>query len=267
MNSAQRVISRGALGALHARPAMRALALAGGMAVALTSLLGATSAHAEESSGSAISAEEKLSHESHLSDFLRISPEPAPLAEGATADQQNAYAQELAAWWEAVPWDAVAGQWGCESTVQAVSFNPANAEGVTTASHGGVMDCAADFSEAQLAVVAIPQVRSVTESRAALARYCDFTGGDDFCLEVSGSTLTASFQYQQSGVITGQARAGQPGLGQPCGLGTQIAIGPLGMGQLGSVWYASGTVNQNSYWSSSFLLGGGAVYGTWCANI
>lgn len=236
--------------------------------IVLTSLMGSTAAHADDSAAAPISPAEQRGFEAELNDFLAAQPEPAAPKSGASVAEKNAYATELAAWWTDVPWDAVAGQWGCAAGIDEVNFNPADEDGVVTASHGGIMHCAVTLSDAELTKVAVPQTRSVSESEfSILARFCDFPGGDDYCLDLTGTTLTASFQYQQAGNITGRARAGQPGFGASCGLGTQIALGPLGIGNQGSVWYAAGTVNQNSYWSSSFIVGTSGVYGTWCATI
>lgn len=243
-----------------------AFRLTSGLAlVILASLLGGTSAQASEVDPASPKAQAQLDHESQLDHFLQVNPEPAPIDETASIDEQNDYAEALAAWWETVPWDAVAGQWGCESVIEEVVLNPVNADGVATASHGGMMQCEEKFSTEELAVISLPQPRGETENRrAANARYCDFPGGDDYCLARNGTTLTASFQHQSAGNKTGKARAGRPGIGQSCGLGTQIAIGPLGTGSQGAVWYASGTINQNSYYSSSFLVGSNSVFGSWC---
>jgi len=210
--------------------------------------------------------QEQQNYESELSEFLDSSPEPTPLANNASVDEQNKYEETLAAWWETVPWDAVAGQWGCDSVVEEITFNPVNADGVTTASHGGMMQCDEIFSPSELAVVSLPELRSESDF-SVLATRCNPPGGDSWCLSTSGTTLTASFQYQGAGNVTGKARAGQPGVGSSCGLGILIATGPVGIGNQGAVWYASGTINQNSYYSSSFIIGSSSIYGTWCATV
>lgn len=185
----------------------------------------------------------------------------------ASVSVQNAYQEAMDEWWKEVPWDAVAGQWGCALISHDVVVSEAGADGSVSAGHGGMMQCG-DLTEAELSAVSQPVSRSTTEaSRGVLATYCDFPGGtEDYCLSKSGSTMTASFQWQGAGNKTGQARLGNVGLSGSCGLGSQVALGAVGIGRQGAVWYASGTVNQNSKWSSSFLISG-ANYGSWCATI
>lgn len=175
----------------------------------------------------------------------------------------------MASWWKLVPWKAVAGQWGCTNGTQSVTFNPADENGVVSAGQGGVMHCGTALGSGDLSRVALPEARSVLEGESGiLGTYCDFTGGtEDFCIRTSGTTMTASFQWFGTGTKTGRARLGLVGAGKPCAQGSQLALGTLGTGQYGAVWYASGMVNYNSYFSSSWLYTGGSLYGRWCALI
>jgi len=140
------------------------------------------------------------------------------------------------------------------------------------------MNCGRAFSSEELALVAEPKARGELEADATAARgaqataavtTCDFPGGiADYCLSRNGNTMTASFQNQQSGTMTGRARLGLVGLGTSgCTQGTQYAISPLGQGGWGATWYASTTVQVNSKWSSSFLYTSGGVFGRFCATI
>jgi len=224
----------------------------------------ASAAVVDDSDQAPISLSQQVSYEAQLADFLEQSPEPQAPSPEAPVTEQNLYQESLADWWVDVPWDAVAGQWGCESVIETVSVSEPDADGLTTASRGGMLQCDAETA-VDLSTVAEPKVKQDgTMNRAT--KYCDFPGGNDHCLSSSGGTMTASFQWQMAGNKTGQARLGKPGVGSSCGLGQQIALGPVGIGSQGSVWYASATVNVNSYWSSSFLISG-AAYSTWCATI
>lgn len=68
----------------------------------------------------------------------------------------------------------------------------------------------------------------------------------------------------QASTTTGKARLGLVGLGNPCTLGTQLAIGQLGTGGFGATWYATSVYQGTSNFSSAFVLEGGAEYGRWC---
>lgn len=246
-----------------------ALLFLGSFAGALLLSLGAAgAANAVSASEDAqSSATTQAEYEQEISDFVAENPEPIAVGFDATVGDQNAYQETMAAWWGSIPWEAVAGQWGCELGTEKVTVSEPNEEGLVTAGHGGMMHCGI-LSDAELSIVAQPTARSTSETqRGVLATYCDFPGGtEDYCLSSSGTTMTASFQWQGAGNKTGQARLGLVGLGNACGLGTQIALGGVGLGTQGSVWYASGTVNQNSKYSSSFLIGT-ANYGSWCATL
>jgi len=53
----------------------------------------------------------------------------------------------------------VAGQWGCTSGVNGVTFNPPNESGVITAGHGGMADCGG-FIITDPSIFSIPETRS-----------------------------------------------------------------------------------------------------------
>lgn len=221
----------------------------------------------------AVSAKAQADYEAQLADFLRTSPEPAGIALDAPTEEQNAYWDAMSTWWEEVPWEAVAGQWGCTPGPQEVSANPVDELGVTTYGHGGVMQCSTVFGQDELS--AVTQVLPRTESLARLSeaapaqiRRCDAIGGQqDFCLTrpASGSaTLTASMQWLVGSTQTGRARLGHVGV-SGCSAGTQLALGAVGSGGYAAVWYATGTAAYSASFSSSFLYSSGSYYGTWCA--
>lgn len=221
----------------------------------------------EAQSKAPVSAGAQIAYETQLDTFLASNPQPIAPSAGATAAQQNAYWKSMSSWWDAVPWEAVAGQWGCDAGVEGVNFNPADKNGVVSASHGGVMDCGVVLDDLTLAAVSTPVARSDQEAQLGiLASYCSPSGASyRHCLSTSGTTLTATFQYLSSGNITGASRAGFVGVGNPCAQGSVVALGPVGIGAYGSVWYASGTINQNSQYSASFIVGGSGVYSRYCA--
>lgn len=103
----------------------------------------------------------QAAYESELAKFLVNSPKPSPADFESSVEGQNAYWQAVGAWWESVPWDAVAGQWGCESGIQGVTFNPATEAGVITAGYGGTGDCGGFVLEN-------PSILSVPETRTSM---------------------------------------------------------------------------------------------------
>jgi len=99
-------------------------------------------------------------YESEVTDFLANNPKPETADFGYSVDGQNQYWRAMAAWWESVPWVAVAGQWGCESQAVGVTFNPPDSQGVITAGRGGTGSCGGVSIGGNQAIFSIPESRS-----------------------------------------------------------------------------------------------------------
>jgi len=115
------------------------------------------------SAPSGVDRNAQIIYEAELSAFLEANPQPSQADFDQTVDGQNAYWRTMVDWWEAVPWDAVAGQWGCQSSTQAVEFHPPDEAGVISASHGGVGTC----TDASL-VRTFPGVFTLPETRTSI---------------------------------------------------------------------------------------------------
>lgn len=102
----------------------------------------------------------QLAYEHEVADFLQSNPEPKSGDFGPTIDGQNAYWRAQAAWWEAAPWDAVAGQWGCTISATGVSFNPPDRGGLITAGRGGTGDCGGQKIGGNQAIFSVLDTRS-----------------------------------------------------------------------------------------------------------
>jgi hypothetical protein len=83
----------------------------------------------------------QTAYENELADFLTTTSQPDASTFAATVEGRNAYWAAMAEWWQAVPWDAVSGQWGCATSVHTVAFNPPDDAGVIVATHGEVATC------------------------------------------------------------------------------------------------------------------------------
>ncbi len=70
-----------------------------------------------------LSLSDQRIHEQELRTFLSNTPPPSPALRAGGVDAQNDYWEAQAAWWDSVPWESVAGQWGCTVGETSVSFN------------------------------------------------------------------------------------------------------------------------------------------------
>jgi opacity protein-like surface antigen len=223
-------------------------------------------ANYQQEAGIFVRADAQTNYEKQLSMFLSANPQPQAVDQEAPAIQQNAYWKSMAAWWESVPWDAVAGQWGCVPGVHEVRFNLPDEKGVVGAVIGGVTGCGAVVSDQVLSALALPIARSTQQSAFGTQNVtvCSPWGLTyRHCLITNGGLLTAQFTYYSSGNITGSSRAGLVGAGQPCAQGSLIALGPIGIGSYGSSWSATGSYNLSTQYSASFVISYG-VYSRYC---
>jgi hypothetical protein len=101
--------------------------------------------------------------EAVLVEFLRENPAPESGDFAQSADGRNEYWRTVASWWDRVPWDAVAGQWGCTAGGVSVTFNPPDAAGVSSAGYGGVIDCGTRYSTGTIPLLTEPIPRSQVE--------------------------------------------------------------------------------------------------------
>jgi len=83
----------------------------------------------------------QVAYENAVASFLLENSEPQSGDFDSSTEGRNDYWRAMAAWWESIPWEAVAGQWGCLSSGSTVTFNPADERGVITAGHGGTGTC------------------------------------------------------------------------------------------------------------------------------
>jgi len=100
----------------------------------------------------------QASFESKVANFLSTVPQPVASDFGYTTEGQNTYWRAMAEWYDSEPWNAVAGQWGCEGS-QSATFNPANDSGVVVAAYGGVSTCGG-FELDDPAILSTPQTRT-----------------------------------------------------------------------------------------------------------
>lgn len=101
-------------------------------------------------------------YEQKLETFL--SEHPGPVhdfpSDGSVASLNAFYAAEVA-WWNSVPWEAVAGQWGCSFQSFQASFNPPDANGVISAGYGTIINCGNALSAAATEMASsAPQTKS-----------------------------------------------------------------------------------------------------------
>ena len=250
----------------------------GAVVMAASAVMLTTAGPAAAETSALPDSDQQVAYENELAGFLDENPAPTPVNLSSSIPVQNAYWENQAEWLAQVPWEAVAGQWGCVSSANNIVLNAPTEEGLITATYSGLMNCSSDLNSTELAVVAEPITRSsyaAPSDPGVVARdikpvgesYCDFPGGTErFCINQNGTTLTATFQWNGTGTKTGRVRLGQSDLSS-CTAGTQMAISGLGTGGSGAVWYASSSVSANANWSNSFLYTDGALYARWCALI
>lgn len=102
----------------------------------------------------------QASYAAEVDSFLSARPEPQSGQFGFTVDEQNGYWAARAAWWEAVPWAAVAGQWGCTTGAVSVAFNSPREDGVVTAGFGGSGDCGGYYDRDNAAIFSDPRTKA-----------------------------------------------------------------------------------------------------------
>lgn len=106
----------------------------------------------------------QLAFENELATFLASNPAPTQDDYAPDVEGQNQYWQAIAAWWTEVPWDAVAGQWGCVNTGSSVSFNPIDEAGIISAGYGGSGSCGGVEVHDSAIIFAVPETRT-TQTR------------------------------------------------------------------------------------------------------
>lgn len=133
-----------------------ALAAAGG-------LVAMSGKPTEERVAAPISSADQARYEDELVAFLAGDPEPRSVDFGQSVAERNAYWKERAAWWDRVPWEAVAGQWGCVAGSSGASMNPPDRTGLITAGYGGTLDCGGRYDAATVPTLTEPIPRSSVE--------------------------------------------------------------------------------------------------------
>lgn len=110
----------------------------------------------------------QIDFEMEVAAFLTNSPEPQSEDFDYSIEGRNSYWRAMAAWWDAVPWNAVAGQWGCTSQAGGATFNPPDEQGVITAGYGGTGNCSGAEVGKNPAIFSIPKTRSTIVSEFPL---------------------------------------------------------------------------------------------------
>jgi len=98
--------------------------------------------------------------ESEVAAFLASSEEPSRSDFPSDVEGQNTYWRAMGTWWDSIPWQAVAGQWGCTIQSDTVTFNPIDEQGVVTAGHGGIGTCGGVVISEAPAIFTVPDTRS-----------------------------------------------------------------------------------------------------------
>ncbi len=261
---------------MNYKPVSMAVAVFAATSVAL-SLGGAATASMPASSESisaelpisSISVQQEFEHQ--LETFLRAHHEPAPLAADATMEEQNGFAKTAYDFWKSVPWEAVAGQWGCLLGNVGVTYLPADRHGVVTAAYGTIIHCGKGVAAIDPDLISEPRTKtSLLSERAAQGQnlgplyleWCSTQGNAQLCLLNPQYTIKARTLWL-GGTVTGQARLGGVSPSGPCLNGSLVAITPVGIGGYGTIWTASAQQLVNGRWSSAFIISGG-VYGRFC---
>ncbi|WP_157432096.1 hypothetical protein [Agromyces italicus] len=107
-----------------------------------------------------VSPAAQAEYEAELVAFLEANPRPESGDFTHSVDGRNSYWKSIAAWWEAVPWEAVAGQWGCTSGGVGVTFNPPDEQGISSAGYGGMIDCGTLYESGTVPLLTEPVPRS-----------------------------------------------------------------------------------------------------------
>ncbi len=103
----------------------------------------------------------QLDFEQQVEDFLAGNPGPVQThAKDGTIASLNSFYEAEVLWWDAIPWEAVVGQWGCALGSYEASFNPADSSGVITAGYGVIADCGNALDTTGMAWVTSPVTRS-----------------------------------------------------------------------------------------------------------
>ncbi|MBB5632113.1 hypothetical protein BKA04_000336 [Cryobacterium mesophilum] len=100
-------------------------------------------------------------YELELASFLREHPGPVQdFPKDGSAESLNAFYAAQVVWWNSVPWEAVAGQWGCSFQAFQATSNPPDEVGVISAGFGTIINCGNALSPAATAMASTPQTRS-----------------------------------------------------------------------------------------------------------
>ncbi|SKB01579.1 hypothetical protein SAMN06295879_3281 [Agreia bicolorata] len=167
--------------------------LIGVAALALAAFAG-TGASAVPTASTAPTPEE-VAYSQQVSDFLAAHPDPAAAETSALSrSDRDQRARELAAYWETVPWDAVAGQWGCTVQYLGTSLKPA-ASGELVALVSLVYDsaCVKASDGAATRVEARP-IAATNSGGASLMSY------DDNCGTLGANLITLCMGFEGPGV-------------------------------------------------------------------
>lgn len=113
------------------------------------------------------SVAEQDAYAAQVSTFLATHPQPSMPSTDDPAIQ-NAYWKSEVAFWDSVPWKAVAGQWGCSFQSYQASFNPTDSDGVRSAGYGTLTNCGPDSTDSLTAVVSQPisRVAAISQDSA-----------------------------------------------------------------------------------------------------
>jgi hypothetical protein len=106
-----------------------------------------------------LSPQEQAQYERTVEAFLAANPAPKNPGQEARVAVQNSYRSAEAAYWRAPPLQALAGQWGCTLTGAVVTVNPANPQGVITASAGTTANCG-DLAPDLASRISIPETET-----------------------------------------------------------------------------------------------------------
>jgi hypothetical protein len=207
--------------------------------------------------------------------FAEAHSEPV-LPKGASAVEYAAYEKAIANYWTAVPWSAVAGQWGC--TVESVQVDTSqaapvvsettncgsNLDAATLLNSSGVVTRSVALRSASAASDAAVKALSVTPQAAQLS-YCGPTNSVTNCVTGNGSgVIGASATWYSSQQTTGHVRLGQV-TPNTCGLGSLKSNSADKLLGYGSTTSVNTTTNVNSGWSARFYNPN--FYGGYCHTL
>ncbi|KQR22472.1 hypothetical protein ASF79_09570 [Agreia sp. Leaf335] len=232
-----------------------ALAVTLATGVALVFIPG-IAANADE--GSAPILKESMSaYAAEVTDFAATSPEPALTAVEGTTEFQT-QSEELLAYWESTPWDAVYGQYGYDVVDTNLSM-VTGADGIPRATRSSVIVPTAN-------AVALPsssRMPSSSPTFEALAKACGRADVGEACLNNMGSGTVIGSWYNDNYQLgyTRNIVLGKPSSG--CVTGTVLAeSGDVYVPEQGTIEVEAGS-NSNTTFSLT-VKSGAAVMGRYC---